>query len=136
MEKKYICVTCGTQYPQSEAEPPECPICEDERQYVGWSGQRWTTLEEMKARGKFKNEWKEVEPGLWSVVTRPEFAVGERAFLLRTPRGNLLWDCIAFINEDTIKVVKKLGGLKFIAISHPHYYTSMNEWSQAFGAPV
>ncbi len=28
------------------------------------------------------------------------------------------------------------GGLAAIAISHPHYYTMMVEWSHAFGAPV
>ena len=26
-----------------------------------------------------------------------------------------------------------MGGLKAIAISHPHYYSSMVEWSRAFG---
>ena len=39
-----ICVTCGTQYPASEAPPERCPICEDDRQYVNPDGQQWTTL--------------------------------------------------------------------------------------------
>ena len=26
-----------------------------------------------------------------------------------------------------------MGGLKGIAISHPHYYTTMVDWSRAFG---
>ena len=26
-----------------------------------------------------------------------------------------------------------MGGIKAIAISHPHYYSSMVEWSRAFG---
>ena len=30
-------------------------------------------------------------------------------------------------------VIKGLGGLKAIAISHPHFYTTMVEWSRAFG---
>ncbi|WP_449065679.1 hypothetical protein [Planomonospora algeriensis] len=30
-----ICVTCGVQY---GAPRENCPICEDERQYVGWEG--------------------------------------------------------------------------------------------------
>lgn len=134
--EKYICVTCGTQYPESATKPERCPICGDERQYVGWGGQQWTTLEEMRAGGKFKNKLREEEPGLLSIITRPEFAIGERAFLLQTPEGNALWDCITFIDDDTVNAVKKLGGLKFIAISHPHYYTSMNEWSHAFGVPI
>jgi len=30
-------------------------------------------------------------------------------------------------------MLKALGGLSAIAISHPHYYSSMIEWSRAFG---
>ena len=39
----WICVTCGVQYPDTDRPPGGCPICEDERQYVGWHGQQWTT---------------------------------------------------------------------------------------------
>ena len=46
----YICVTCGTQYPPSGDPPMGCPICLDERQYVGWDGQQWTTLAELHYR--------------------------------------------------------------------------------------
>src|SRR5262249_42859629 len=28
----YLCVTCGTQFPESAKPPEHCPICEDERQ--------------------------------------------------------------------------------------------------------
>ena len=43
-----ICATCGVQYP---APREDCPICLDERQYVGWDGQRWTSLAELAAAG-------------------------------------------------------------------------------------
>ena len=39
----WICVTCAVQQADTEVPPERCPICEDERQYVGWEGQRWTT---------------------------------------------------------------------------------------------
>ena len=32
-----------------------------------------------------------------------------------------------------VEAVRGLGGLAAIAISHPHYYSSMVEWSRAFG---
>jgi hypothetical protein len=32
-----------------------------------------------------------------------------------------------------VDLIKGIGGLKAIAISHPHYYTTMLEWSRAFG---
>ena len=31
----YICSTCGTQFAATGAPPAHCPICEDERQYIG-----------------------------------------------------------------------------------------------------
>ena len=38
----YICVTCGSQFAATVDPPERCPVCEDERQYVGHDGQQWT----------------------------------------------------------------------------------------------
>jgi hypothetical protein len=130
----FICTTCGTQYEPSDQPPPACPICDDERQYVPVTGQAWTTLESMPKR--FYNAWRELEPNLYSITTAPAFGIGQRAQLLRTPDGNILWDCIALIDRATVELINALGGIKGIAISHPHYYTTMVEWSEAFGVPV
>jgi hypothetical protein len=131
----YICVTCGMQYAETDGPPKTCPVCEDERQYVGWDGQKWTTLPEMQ--GKFRNVIKEEEAGLHSILTQPQIGIGQRAFVVRTAKGNLLWDCVPHLDDDTVKAVKALGGLAAVAVSHPHYYTTMVEWSHAFGrAPV
>jgi hypothetical protein len=131
----YICVTCGVQFAPSDQPPDRCPICEDERQYIGWQGQRWTTLEAMRANG-YRNELREEEPGLVSVGTTPGFAIGQRALLVRTPAGNVLWDCNHYLDEETIRAVRELGGVRAIAISHPHFYGVNVEWAEAFDAPV
>ena len=55
---------------------------------------------------------------------------------MRTNGGNILWDCISLIDDATVSTIKALGGLKAIAISHPHFYTSMVEWARAFDCPV
>jgi hypothetical protein len=134
LHQHFICKTCGTQYPASLQPPASCPICLDERQYVGFNGQEWTTLAEL--RQDHTNEIRELEPGLTGIGTTPAFAIAQRALLLQTPGGNVLWDCISLIDEPTIQAVRALGGLSAIAISHPHYYSSMIEWSRAFDAPV
>jgi hypothetical protein len=108
-------------------------VCEDERQYVGWGGQRWTTLEDL--RGTHHNELRD-DAGLLGIGTTPSFAIGQRALLVRSDEGNLLWDCITLLDDATVEAVRAMGGLRGIAISHPHYYTSMVEWSKAFDAPV
>lgn len=130
----YICLTCGTQFPASETPPEECPICLDERQYIGHNGQLWTTMDELKS--KHKNSFKEEEPNLTAIVSEPQFAIGQRALLVQSPDGNILWDCITLLDDDTITRINALGGIDKIAISHPHYYTSMIEWSRAFDAPI
>ena len=131
----FICTTCGTQYPASDAPPAGCAICQEERQYVNPLGQAWTTLQALR-RTHF-NTFRQHEPGLIGIGTMPAFAIAQRALLLRSDAGNVLWDCISFIDEATVEIVRSLGGISAIAISHPHYYSSMIEWSHAFGhAPI
>ena len=131
----FICTTCGTQYPEQTQPPAGCAICQEERQYVNLLGQAWTTLPAMR-RTHF-NAFRQHEPGLIGIGTMPGFAIAQRALLLRTETGNILWDCISFIDEATEEIVRALGGIAAIAISHPHYYSSMVEWSHAFGqAPI
>jgi hypothetical protein len=130
----HICVTCGTQFAESDAPPADCPICRDERQYVGPGGQRWTTLDAL--RRTHRNAFQRLEPDLYGIGTEPRVAIGQRALLVRTPAGNVLWDCIALLDDATCDIVRALGGLAAIAISHPHYYTTMVEWARAFDAPV
>ncbi len=85
----HICVTCGTQYPDRNVPPERCPICEDERQYVGWNGQQWTTPAEHRA--EHRNRIREIEPDLVGLGTEPDFAIGQRALLVLHPAGNVLW---------------------------------------------
>ena len=132
----HICTTCGTQFALTGSAPASCPICLDERQYVGSNGQEWTTLDDMR-RGDYRNRIREQETNLFGIGTEPKFGIGQRAVLVRTDEGNVLWDCISYLDDETIAAVKKLGGISTIAISHPHYYSSMVEWSQAFdNAPI
>lgn len=132
MPTAFLCVTCGTEYPPSLEPPSDCPICLDERQYVGLQGQQWTTLDDL--RGKHSNEFIELEPGLTAIKTQPPFGIAQRAFLVQTPEGNILWDCIALLDQATETCIRDRGGLSAIAISHPHYYTTMDRWSAAFGS--
>jgi hypothetical protein len=130
----YICTACGTQYPPSQGPAERCVICEEERQFVPPGGQAWTTLERLSVG--HLNAFREHEPGLIGIGTQPVFAIGQRALLILDAGGNVLWDCISLLDAATITLIKALGGLKAIAISHPHFYTTMQEWARAFDVPV
>jgi hypothetical protein len=125
-----ICVTCGVQF----GGPAErCPVCEDPRQYVPAGGQQWTTLEDL--RRDHRNAVRD-EGGFTAIGTEPRFAIGQRALLVPWGEANLLWDCITLLDDETAAAVEARGGLRAIAISHPHYYSAMVEWAHRFGCPV
>lgn len=127
----YICATCGVQHAETDPPPEHCPICEDERQYIGHNGQRWTTIPELQ-KDRY-NRIEEVAPNLTGIGTVPAFAIGQRTLLVRTPKGNVLWDCISLLDNATVAAVHALGGISAIAVSHPHTVGSLVEWSHAFG---
>jgi glyoxylase-like metal-dependent hydrolase (beta-lactamase superfamily II) len=131
----WVCATCGNHHPAAASPPAVCAVCADERQWVPPGGQRWTTLEELRAAGH-RGDVREVEPGLTGIGADPPFAIGQRALLVRTPAGNLLWDPPGFIDERCVQAVRDAGGLRAVSASHPHFYGAIVEWSHAFGAEI
>src|SRR5262245_10927090 len=96
----YVCTACGMQYPDSAAPPARCLVCEEEPQSVQPTGQSWTTRDGLRAR--HFTSFGQHEEWLIGIGTQPNFAIGQRALLLCTPHGNVLWDCIALIDDATV----------------------------------
>jgi hypothetical protein len=99
--ENFICMTCGVQYGETDLPPEHCLICEDERQYIGLKGQRWTTISEMQK--EYKNRVEEVDTDITGIGSTPGFAIGQRALLVQTPNGNVLWDCGSLIDDATVE---------------------------------
>jgi len=132
---RWICTACGTQFPDVEAPPPVCAICDDDREPPNRQAVPWTTLPDLVATDR-RLRVVAHEPGLTGIGTDPAFAIGQRPILARTPAGNILWDCMAWLDGEVERVVRDRGGLAAIAISHPHYYTGMADWAHRFDCPV
>lgn len=132
-----VCVTCGTQFPTADrSKVKTCHICDDPRQFVPPSGQSFSTLEEL---GKtHRNEFTPcpADARLTFISSTPKLAIGQRAILIQTPEGNILWDCISLLDEETIAKIQALGGLRAMVISHPHFYSTHVQWARAFKCPV
>ena len=126
----WICETCGTQYAASPSPPALCPICVDERQYVGWQGQRWTHLAELEPTHEvvFADE-----DGVTTMRVEPAFAIGQRAFLVPHADGFVMWESLSVVTDAAVKAIRAKGPVTAIAISHPHFYSAMVEWSDALG---
>lgn len=132
-----LCQTCGTQFPTSNRQQVKtCHICDDPRQFVPPFGQTFTNLSQLRFDHRNVFTPCETDPNFIFIETAPKFAIGQRAMLIKTPRGNILWDCVAYLDRDTVKRIEEEGGLKGIVISHPHYYTTHVNWAQAFKCPV
>jgi glyoxylase-like metal-dependent hydrolase (beta-lactamase superfamily II) len=133
-----ICKACGTQFDVENRQLlKRCRICDDPRQFVPPTGQAFTTLAELKS-GCYQNKWKQFEDDdrFYSIWTEPKVAIGQRCILIKTPLGNVLWDCITYLDQETISRINEMGGLAAIVISHPHYYTTHLEWADTFDCPV
>lgn len=126
----WTCEQCGAQFPEADEPPSACPVCEDERQYVNWKGQIWIARDELAKR--LKLVWRD-DLGVPGIGVEPNFAIGQRALLLREADGCVMWDCLPLVTREAVEYVRALGGLKAIAVSHPHYYGAVADWSEAFG---
>ncbi|KAA9162294.1 MBL fold metallo-hydrolase [Amycolatopsis acidicola] len=131
MDSLPICATCGMQYASPR---PDCPICEDDRQWVPRSGQQWTDLRSLRAEHTALIQ--EEGEGVLGIACQPKFAIGQRALLISAGSGNFLWDCAPYLDDEIIEKINGLGGLTGIAISHPHYYATVVDWAHAFDVPV
>ncbi|MBB3454214.1 glyoxylase-like metal-dependent hydrolase (beta-lactamase superfamily II) [Rhizobium sp. BK313] len=127
----WICKACGSHSASNNAPPPKCSICDDERQFVPEGGQEWIARETLAST--HANDWIELEPNLISIGVSPAIGIGQRALLVLSPHGNVLWDCTPILDGKTRDRILELGGIKAICLSHPHFYTGMVEWSEALG---
>lgn len=127
--ESFICTACGTQYAESSTPPAVCVICADDRQYVAHDGQRWTTHGALAASHHNRIE---TDGDLLGIGLAERFAIPQRALLV-TGDITVLWDCVSLVTPAAVDAIAARGGLDAIAISHPHFYASMVEWSDAFG---
>jgi glyoxylase-like metal-dependent hydrolase (beta-lactamase superfamily II) len=129
----WICRACAVEHPDTEHPPAVCLICSDERQYVPLTtGQSWTTLDSLAAAGT-SLAIDEVEPDLFGITERPTVGIGQRAHLVRTDAGSLLWDPTGFVDAAGAARVRELGPVVAIVASHPHMFGVQVEWSRALG---
>lgn len=128
---QWICWNCGLQYQATEIPPSQCLICSDDRESISHKPQRWTSLAEM--HGVFENVCTPLGSGVTSIRTAPSFGIGQEAFLLETDCGSVLWDCLSFVDDRTVRNVGMRGKLIAIMVSHPHFFGSMVQWSHNFG---
>ncbi len=133
----WVCDGCGLEHSDSAAPPAAgCVLATDavsveERGDLGPHG-HWTTHEGL-ARQPHTTHHRDHGRGVHSFRREPRLAIGHWSFVLRTPGGNLLWDPPAYIDPVVVGMVRSLGGIAAIAVSHPHMFAAQVSWSHEFG---
>src|SRR6516165_5788719 len=117
----YICTQCGTQYTETEGPPETCRICTDGCQFVNPQGQQWTTHLQLKRA--HRNTVHAQGAGVIGIGVDPQVGIGQRALLIRGVERNVLWDCVPLLDDGFADLIHALGGLRAIAVSHPHFHT-------------
>ncbi|MGZ4183953.1 MAG: hydrolase [Solirubrobacteraceae bacterium] len=125
----WVCETCGVEHAEAVG---VCAICADERQWVPGDGQKWATLEELADAGR-RVDVAELEPDLFGITVEPKVGIGQQTHLVCTGAGNLLWDPVGYLDEESVDRVLGLGEVAAIAASHPHMFGVQVEWSRALG---
>ena len=98
-EPGWICVTCATQFAPAIAPTGSCPICVDDRQYVGWDGQQWLSPNELSASHTIRFA---EEDGVTTMLLTPDFAIGQRAFLVPHDGGLVMWECLSLVTVEAV----------------------------------
>lgn len=93
----FICRTCGTEHDDAPEPPLICAICSDERQYVGWQGQAWTTHDELATTHRNRLE---MDHALFGIGITPGFAIPQRA--LHLPQAGVLWESTALVTDAAV----------------------------------
>jgi hypothetical protein len=128
-----ICETCAVEHAEAVG---TCAVCADERQWVPAGGQRWTTLDDLRASGR-RTRVRELEDDLFGITVEPKVGIGQQAHLVRTPAGTVLWDPTGYVDDEAAARIRELGEVIAITSSHPHMFGVQVEWSRRLGdAPI
>jgi glyoxylase-like metal-dependent hydrolase (beta-lactamase superfamily II) len=129
----FICMACGFSLRDLQEPPTSCHICSDDRQYVPASGQRWSTRFELGATHTVRMD---DDDGVLGFGIDPGFGIDQRAAFVPTRRGNIFWEALSLVTDSAVHAIRALGGVDAIAVSHPHFYAAMADWSDALDAPI
>jgi glyoxylase-like metal-dependent hydrolase (beta-lactamase superfamily II) len=129
----YLCTNCGF-WQRSFCPPPWCPICIDPRHAPPRDGWVFWSVED--ARARLRTEIVEVEPGLWRAVTTPPVGIGGSGYLVQTDAGTTAFEACAWYDDAALATIAALGGLRWVAASHPHTYGALWQLQERFGCEV
>lgn len=125
----YACTNCGT-WQRYFAVPPDCPVCSDVRNDLPEDGWAFVTPDDLAQRLDF--HWREAIPGIWEFWSTPRFGLDSHGWLITHPDGNVAFEAAPTYSADQLAKIDELGGIRFLAASHPHGYGALYQLQDRF----
>ncbi len=125
----FACSNCG-HWQRYFAIPPLCPICSDVRNDLPENGWDFRTPAQLIPTLQFY--WREAMPGVWEFWSAPRFGLDSHGWLLLHPDGNVAFEAAPIYNAAQLAQIASLGGIRFLAASHPHGYGALYQLQDVF----
>lgn len=125
----FFCDNCGF-WQRHFAQPDRCPLCIDARHVLPRHGWRFHDLADAERR--YTCHWSEIEVGVWRFFNDPVEGIASSGYLIRTPGGNVAFEGCAVYSTDALAFIESLGGVRFLAASHPHSYGAIWQLQDRF----
>ncbi|MGF1582899.1 MAG: MBL fold metallo-hydrolase [Gemmataceae bacterium] len=128
---QYACSNCGHWQPWfAHQHPLFCPVCTDVRNALPEDGWDFVPVDEVGKR--LTTSWQEIMPGLVGFSCSPKFGLGATGWLLLRKDGNVAFEGAPYYSRDAIEEIRRLGGIRVLASSHPHGYGALWQLQEAF----
>ncbi|WP_228242611.1 hypothetical protein [Porphyrobacter sp. GA68] len=128
----FACANCG--FWQQHFSPPDCPVCSDVRNDLPEDG--WRFLPERDVAATHWGSFREVADNLWAFTTTPHLGLGGTGWLIVTQAGNIAFEAAPHYSPDMLDKIADLGGIAWLAASHPHGYGALFQLQREFAPPV
>lgn len=127
--RPYACSNCGF-WQRYFATPPDCPICTDVRNDLPEDGWEFLTPTDVEAR--LTCSWRAIRPDLMAFSTAPRFGLDSTGWLLLHEDGNIAFEAAPWYSAAALEEIERLGGIRFLAASHPHGYGALWQLQDRF----
>lgn len=129
----FVCTNCGF-WQQHFDLPTRCPVCEDVRHTPPESNYFWLTPPETNIATD--TSWHQVARDVVVFNNAPQLGLGPVSYLMQQPDGNILFEGTVWYSDAALEQIAALGGVRWIAASHPHAYGALWRVQERFQPEV
>ena len=128
----FACANCG--FWQQHFNPPNCPVCTDVRNDLPEDG--WQFLKETTVNATHSGGFRQVAGDLWAFTTTPHLGLAGTGWLIVRDEGNIAFEAAPYYSPGMLEKIVELGGIDYLAASHPHGYGALFQLQREFAPQV